>query len=136
MTSNALGSSVFSKIIRGELPSYKIHEDERTVSILALHQVTPGHTLIIPKIEVDYFVDVPEPYYSAVFKTARIVSSAIHKATGCLRVGASIIGWDVPHFHFHLIPMHGHGDLDFKKARLLTKEEMLSLQKKISALLP
>jgi histidine triad (HIT) family protein len=79
-------SSLFTKIINGEIPCFKIYEDEYTFAFLDILPVKAGHTLIVPKIEVDYFVDVPEPYYSAVFHTAKKITPAIQQATGCARV--------------------------------------------------
>lgn len=124
-------ASIFTKIIAGEIPSYKVFEDELTFAFLDIMPIQPGHTLVVPKTEVDYFLDVPEPYYSAVFKTAQHVGKAIHKATQCKRVGTIILGWDVPHFHYHLVPMFGHGELDFRKAKKRTNEEMRAIHEKI-----
>ena len=126
-----LGTSVFSKIIRGELPSYRVFEDEHTVAFLTLDAIQLGHTLIVPKVEVDYFVEVPEPYYSAVFRNARPVAQAIHRATGCKRVGTVIAGWDVPHFHYHLIPMFDYSDLDPKRAQRRSHEDNTRMQARI-----
>ena len=82
-------------------------------------------------MEIDYFVDVPEPYYSAVFKNAKLISQAIHKAIGCKRVGTIIAGWDVPHFHYHLIPMFDYYDLDPRKGRERSHEECKLIMTKI-----
>jgi histidine triad (HIT) family protein len=127
------GASVFSKLIRGELPSYSVFEDEHTFAFLSLDAIQLGHTLIVPKVEVDYFVDVPEPYYSAVFRNARPLAQAIHRATKCRRVGAVIAGWDVPHFHYHLVPMFDYSDLDPKRARIRSHEENTTVQARIIA---
>ena len=116
-------ASIFTKIIAGEIPSYKIYEDEYTFAFLDINPINLGHTLVVPKIEVDLFHEVPEPYYSAVFKLAKKLAPAIEKATGCIRVGTIIAGFDVPHFHYHLVPMHGAGDLDLKKAHSEEKKE-------------
>lgn len=123
--------SVFSKIISGELPAYKIAEDEYTCSFLAKDQIQLGHTLIVPKIEVDYFIDVPEPYYSCVFNNAKLIARAIQNATGCKRVGTIIAGWDVPHFHYHLIPMFDYFDLDPKLGKERTDKENKEIQTRI-----
>jgi histidine triad (HIT) family protein len=123
--------SVFSKIIAGQIESYPVFEDEHTYAFLARDAIQPGHTLIVPKLEVDYFVDVPEPYYSAVFQNARIIARAIHKATGCKRVGTIIAGWDVPHFHYHLVPMFDYYDLDPKRARQLEPVQSRRVQQSI-----
>ncbi len=124
-------SSIFSKIIAGEIHSFKIHEDEHTLAFLARDAIQLGHTLIVPKVEVDYFIDVPEPYYSKIFQNARILAKAIHEATGCKRVGTVIAGWDVPHFHYHLIPMFDYFDLDPKRAKPFPKEENIRIQAQI-----
>lgn len=128
-------ASIFTRIIKGELPAYKIHEDEYTISILALDQVNLGHTLVIPKLEVDSFMDLPEPHYSAVFKNAQRLSVAIKKATGCPRVGTIIAGFEVPHFHYHLIPAWGIPDLSFARAQKRSESEMLEIQNKIKSYL-
>jgi histidine triad (HIT) family protein len=124
-------ASIFTKIINGELPSYKIHEDEFTYSFLALDQVNPGHTLVVPKIEVNSFMDCDEPHYSAVFRNAKHISIAIQKATNAPRIGTIIAGFEVPHFHYHLIPAWSIPDLNFARAKKLSAEEMLKLQKNI-----
>lgn len=126
-------SSIFSKIIRGDIPSFKIFEDDLTYAFLDIQPIHPGHTLIVPKIEIDYFIDVPEPHYSAVFQNAKNIARAIQAATDCKRVGTIILGWDVPHFHYHLIPMSGHGDLDFRKAKKISNAAMVEMQQKILA---
>ena len=122
---------VFLKIINGELPSYKIHEDEWTYSFLSNRPVQAGHTLIIPKIEVDYFVDVPEPHYLKVFENAKRIAQALKKVTQCKRVSTAILGYEIPHFHYHLIPTWNLSDMDFGKAKEDTPENFLSMQKKI-----
>ncbi len=124
-------ASVFTKIIRGELPSYKILENDLVIAFLARESITLGHTLVVPKVEIDHFLDVPEPHYTAVFAAARTVGQAIHLATGSLRVGAIIAGWDVPHFHYHLVPMNGPQDLDFKRAQIYAPEKYVEIQARI-----
>lgn len=124
-------SSLFSKIIAGELPSFKIYEDEHTFAFLDIRPVNPGHTLVVPKIEVDYFVDVPEPHYSAVFKTAKLISPAIEAASECSRIGTATVGFEVPHFHYHLIPLLGITDLDFSRAKETSEEALKQMQEKI-----
>lgn len=132
-------SSIFSKIISGHIPSFKIYEDEWTFSFLTKDAIHLGHTLIVPKIEVDYFIDVPEPFYSKVFENARNISRAIQNVTNCKRVGTIIAGWDVPHFHYHLVPMFDYFDLDPKRAKERSQDEnkkmQLLLQKEIETLL-
>jgi len=124
-------ASIFTKLMRGEFSSYKILEDEKTFSFLTLDQIQLGHTLVVPKIEIDYFIDVPEPYYAAVFRNGQRISKAIQEVTDCKRVGMAVLGWDVPHFHLHLIPMFGTGDLDFSKAQQRSKTQCIGIQEKI-----
>lgn len=124
-------ASVFTKILNKELPGFFIREDEWTFSILTLDGIHLGHTLVIPKIDVDYFADVPEPHFSKVYQHAQKIAKAIQKATGCKRVGQAVIGLEVPHFHLHLIPMWSAADLDFSKAKRFPADEMKQMQQKI-----
>lgn len=128
-------TTVFTKIIKGEIPSFKIYEDEWTFALLTRDAVQLGHTIIVPKIEVDYFTEVPEPFYSAVFKVAKPIAQALHKATGCVRVGTMIAGFEVPHFHYHLVPMFTADDLDLSRGKVRSSEENAAMQTKILALL-
>lgn len=124
-------ASIFTKIINKELPGFFIYEDEWVVSFLTLDAIHLGHTLVVPKKEVDYFVDVPEPHYSKVYQAAQKIAKAVHAATGCKRVGQAVIGLEVPHFHLHLIPMNSARDLDFSLAKRYSADEMKSMQEKI-----
>lgn len=128
-------ASIFTKIINGELPCYKILEDELTISFLALDQVNPGHVLVVPKKEVNHWFDVPEADYLSVAKNAQKIAKAIQKATNCPRVGTIVAGFEVPHYHLHLIPAWSIPDLSFARAKKLSTEEMLDLQKKIISFL-
>ena len=123
--------SIFSRIIKGELPSYKIMENEFVFAFLAKDQVRLGHTLMIPKVEVDSFLEVPEPYYSAVFTHAKPVGQAIQRATDCVRIVTAIVGYEVPHFHYHLIPSWSLRDLDFSQAQTYPEEKMEGIRKAI-----
>lgn len=126
-------ASVFTKILSGELPSYKLHEDELTFSFLALDQVNPGHALIIPKQEVNHWTDCPHDAYVRLHLNAQKLGNAIRKATGCPRVGQMVAGFEVPHYHLHLIPAWGIPDLDFKRAKRLDAAEMKKIQSDILA---
>lgn len=128
-------ASIFTKIISGELPSYKIHEDELTISFLALDQVNPGHVLVVPKEEVNHWFDVPAEAYTRVGLNAQKIAKAIKEVTGCPRVGTIVAGFEVPHYHLHLIPAWSVPDLDFKRAKKLPPEEMQNLQSKIKTAL-
>lgn len=122
--------TMFSRIISGEIDSYKLYEDKYTFAFLDIFPFQPGHTLIIPKIEIDYFVDVPEPYYTGVFLTAKQLAPAIQQAVGAERVGTMIQGMDVPHFHYHIIPMY-KGEPFLGKKKSFSRDEMLDIQAKI-----
>lgn len=126
-------ASVFTRIINGELPSYKILENEHVLAILTLDPIHPGHVIIFPKVEIDHFLDVENPHYAAVFNAAKVVGKAIREATGCKRVGAAVQGFEVPHFHLHLIPMWSTADFDFRNAKRRSPEEMKAAQEKIIA---
>ncbi len=125
--------TLFSKIIRGEIPSYKVFEDEHTFAFLDIRPVQIGHTLVVPKVEIDFFADVPEPFYSAVFRTGKILAPALRQVTGCVRVGTTIQGFEVPHFHLHLVPMWNADDLDFRKAKPAKPEDLQRTQSQILA---
>lgn len=127
--------TLFTKIIKGEIPSYTIFEDDLTYAFLDINPIQLGHTLIVPKIEVDHFLDLEEPYYSRVFQNAKIIGKAIQKATGAKRIGTVIAGWDVPHFHYHILPINSMADLDHKNAQKRSEAEMLDIQKKITDIL-
>ena len=109
-------SSIFSKIITGEIPSYKIYEDEKTLAFLTIRPQTKGHTLVIPKIEVDQWDDVPEEYFAHMWRTAQFVSKQLKEKLACERVGVMVAGFEVPHAHIHLIPSNSIEDFDVTKA--------------------
>lgn len=124
-------ASIFTKIIAGELPCYKIHEDELTFSFLALDQVNLGHTLVIPKKEINHWLDVPEKDFIQVNINAQKIGKAIMKATNCPRIGTIVAGFEVPHYHLHLIPAWSIPDLTFTRAKRHSAEEMTKIQKAI-----
>lgn len=124
-------ASVFTKIIQGELPCYKIHEDDLTISFLAMDQVNLGHTLVIPKKEVNHWFDVPEADYIRVALNAQKIGKAIMQATGCKRVLTTAVGFEVPHYHLHLIPAWSMADLSFAKAQRRSEAEMKDIQHKL-----
>jgi len=128
-------SSVFTKIINNELPAFRIFENEKIISFLTIEPIQLGHSLIVPKTEVDHWMDVPEQEYMEVYQQAKIIAKAIQKATKSTRVAQAVVGLEVPHFHLHLIPMWDPSDLDFKKARTSRKEEMELMQKRIVSFL-
>jgi histidine triad (HIT) family protein len=111
-------SSIFTKIIQGEIPCYKIAEDENFLAFLDVRPLTKGHTLVIPKTEVDYIFDIDSQQYKELFVFAKTVAQALKKAIPCKRIGIAVIGLEVPHAHIHLVPMNEIGDLNFEKERI------------------
>ncbi len=106
-------ASIFTKIVLGEIPSYKIAESELFYAFLDINPVTAGHTLVIPKKEIDYIFDMESEEYKSLFAFAKEVAKGIKSAIPCKRVGIAVIGLEVPHAHIHLIPMNSESDLDF-----------------------
>lgn len=124
-------ASVFTKIIQGELPSYKIYEDDLIIAILALDQVNLGHTLVIPKEEVNHWWQVPEKTYTHLQLVSQKIGKAMMKATGCPRVGQIVAGFEVPHYHLHMIPAWSIPDLTFTRAQRKSDDEMRKIQNEI-----
>lgn len=117
-------TTIFSKIIAGEIPSYKIVEDERFFAFLDINPMAKGHTLVVPKQETDYIFDLDDALLSEMAVFAKKAAHAIEKAISCRRVGMMVIGLEVPHAHIHLIPIQKEGDMSLANSRLkLSKEE-------------
>jgi histidine triad (HIT) family protein len=127
--------TVFSRIIKGEIPCYKIYEDELTFAFLDISPIQKGHTLVIPKIEIDNWLDLPEEYYSAVYRIARHIAPAIQKALSPIRIGQMVDDRQIPHFHLHLIPLFDGYGITEKSDFDPTPESMLEIQKNIIELL-
>ncbi|MCK5824824.1 MAG: HIT family protein [Ichthyobacteriaceae bacterium] len=126
-------ASIFSKIISGEIPSYKIAEDENHIAFLDIVPTAKGHTLVVPKKEVDKIFDLSEQEYTSLMLFAHKVAKAIEKAVPCKRVGMSVIGLEVPHAHVHLIPLQKMSDINFENERLkLSEAEFKDISEKIS----
>lgn len=126
-------ASIFSRIAAGEIPSYKVAEDDRHYAFLDINPVMPGHTLVIPKREVDYIYDLSDDELAALHLFAKRVALAMRKATGCKKVGQAVIGLEVPHAHIHLIPINSEADMRFDKARAdLTAEQMQAIANSIA----
>ncbi|MBD0279946.1 MAG: HIT family protein [Flavisolibacter sp.] len=126
--------TIFSKIIHGEIPGYKIAENEKFFAFLDVFPLREGHTLVVPKIEVDNMFDLPEDYLSDLLVFAKPIAKAIEKAFRCNRCGISVIGLEVPHAHVHLIPINSANDLNFMQSKLKTNEDTLKkAQQKILA---
>lgn len=127
-------SSIFSKIIRDELPSYKIAEDEHFLAFLDAFPVVKGHVLVIPKKEVDKIFDLDEETYEGLMKFSYRIAQALEKAIPCNRVGMAAVGLEVPHVHIHLIPLNSMEDMNFLKPKLkLDNEEMKEIAEKIKS---
>lgn len=117
--------SIFSKIAAGEIPSYKCAENEQFYAFLDINPMVKGHTLVIPRREVDYIFDLTDDELSAMTVFAKKVARAIQRAYPCKKVGMAVLGLEVPHAHIHLIPLQSEGDMDFKRAKLqLPEQEM------------
>lgn len=106
-------SSLFTKIIEGEIPSHRVYEDSATYAFLDINPRQPGHTLVVPKAEVDYLFDLPSDDYQALWTTVSRVSAGLKAATGCARVVVIVLGYEVPHAHIHLIPTNELSDFPF-----------------------
>ena len=121
--------TLFSKIINGDIPSYKIAESEKFYAFLDIFPLQKGHTLIVPKIEVDKIFEVPDAYLSELLIFAKPIATAIEKSFPCDRVGMVTVGLEVPHAHLHLIPINTAADMEFSQPKLsLSKEEFKSIQ--------
>lgn len=126
-------ASIFSRIIAGEIPSYKCAENDKFYAFLDINPLVKGHTLVVPKKEVDYIFDMPDEDLAEFTVFAKRVALAIKKAFPCKKVGMAILGLEVPHAHIHLVPMHSEGDLNFSNPKLkLTDEEFKAIAKKIN----
>lgn len=124
--------SIFTKIVKGEIPSYKVAENETCYAFLDINPLTKGHTLVIPKKQVDYLFDLDEESYVELQLFARKVAKAVGKAIPSIRVAEVVIGLDVPHAHIHLIPINSESDVDFRKERVkLTPEEFVQIAESI-----
>ena len=124
--------TIFSKIIKGEILSFKIAENEKFFAFLDINPLVEGHTLVIPKLEVDKFLDMPEDYLSEVLIFAKPIATAIEKVIPCKRCGLSVVGLEVPHAHLHLIPLNNMDDINFTRKKLSpTEEELQKTQQKI-----
>ena len=128
-------ATIFTKIAKGEIPSYKCAESEDFYAFLDISPLAQGHTLVIPKhVEDDYIFHLDPQTYEGLWAFARKVALALKEAVPCQRVGVAVLGMEVPHTHIHLVPLQSEGDMDFRKAKLqLTPEQMKSIADKIAA---
>lgn len=129
-------ASIFSKIISGEIPGFIIHENERFIAFLDIMPLAPGHTLVVPKVEIDYVFDLKDEYLQQILLFAKKVAAAIEKAVPCQRIGLSVIGLEVPHAHLHLIPLRSMDDINFSKPKLkMTQVQLKDMAEKIKSFL-
>ena len=125
-------ATIFSRIIQGEIPCYKIAENEQFFAFMDINPVTKGHTLVIPKRETDYLFSLDDEELAEMMVFAKKVAQAIEKAVPCKRIAVAVIGLEVPHAHIHLIPISQEGDMDFKKEHVhMSDEEFREVQKRI-----
>lgn len=125
-------ASIFTKIVNGEIPSYKIAETENCLAFLDVFPLAKGHTLVIPKKEIDYIFNVDDSLLSELITFSKKIAKAVEKAVPCKRIGMAVIGLEVPHAHIHLVPLNKVGDLDFSKGKLNpSPEELKQIQAEI-----
>lgn len=121
-------ATIFSRIISGEIPCYKVAEDEQFLSFLDIHPIAWGHALVIPKVEVDYYFDLENDLLSAMNLFAKRVATVLKEEVPCVKIGVAVVGLEVPHAHMHLVPLNDVGDMDFSRPRpQFSKEEMEAL---------
>ena len=126
--------SIFSRIIAGEIPSYKVAEDERHYAFLDINPMAEGHTLVVPKHEVDYIFSLSAEEYAALQLFAKRVAAAVEKAVTCKRIATAVIGLEVPHAHIHLVPINKEADMDFRAPKLqLSPERMAEIAEAIAS---
>lgn len=124
-------ASIFTKIINGEIPCYKVAEDENYFAFLDINPMSKGHVLVIPKVEVDYIFDLEDDQYEGLMRFSKKIASAIEKVVSCKRVGILVFGLEVPHAHVHLIPINDASDMDISRPKLKLEQaefESISLQ--------
>lgn len=123
--------SIFTKIVKGEIPAYKIAEDDRYLAFLDVFPTTKGHTLVIPKQQIDYLFDLDDALYLGLMAFAKKVAAAVEKAVPCKRIGVAVVGLEVPHAHVHLIPLNKMADMNFANKQQFSKEEFEEVASKI-----
>jgi histidine triad (HIT) family protein len=124
--------TIFSKIVRGEIPSFTIAQDDRYFAFLDIHPLAEGHTLVIPKEPIDYIFTLEDDLYQGLFMFAKKVALALEKSVSCQRIGIAVVGLEVPHAHIHLVPLNSIYDIDFRKPKLeFTPEEFTIIAEKI-----
>jgi histidine triad (HIT) family protein len=125
--------SIFTRIVDGEIPSYKLREDDRFLAFLDVRPIRPGHTLVIPKQEIDQLFDLPDDLLGDLFVFAKPVAAAIREVSGAPRVGVAVVGVEVPHAHVHLVPLEGVHDIDFRRAKPAEQDDLAEMAERIRA---
>ena len=127
-------ASIFTKIINREIPGYIVAEDDRFIAFLDVMPLVPGHTLVVPKSEIDYIFDLDDDTLAAINVFAKKVSQAVRKSVTCKRIGVAVIGLEVPHAHIHLVPMNSVGDINFTRPKMKpTADELKEIAARIVA---
>ena len=125
-------ATIFSRIVEGEIPCYKVAENDKFFAFLDIAPLAKGHTLVIPKREVDYFYDLEDEELQEMILFAKSIAKKIKATTGCIKVATVVLGLEVPHAHIHLVPMNTENDVDFKREKLsLTPEEFAEIAKSL-----
>lgn len=124
-------ATIFSRIIKGEIPCYKIAENDEFFAFLDVNPIQKGHTLVVPKEEISYIFDIDDQKLGRYMAFAKKVAKAVQAAIPCVKVGIAVVGLEVPHSHIHLVPLNGLGDLSFEHKMTLPKEEMQEIAQKI-----
>lgn len=118
-------ASIFSKIINGDIPCYKVHENDNFFAFLDINPLKLGHTLVVPKVEIDYLFDIEDNILSEMLVFTKSIAVAIKSAIPCLRVGVAVIGLEVPHAHIHLVPLNSMGDINFSNPKLVIDSDQM-----------
>jgi len=126
-------ATIFTRIINGEIPSFKVAEDDRFYAFLDINPVEKGHTLVIPKIEVDYLFDLDDETYTGLMLFAKRIGKAIETVVPCKRIGVAVVGLEVPHVHVHLVPLIRQNFIDFSDKIAMSKDHLAALAKEIAA---
>lgn len=126
-----MGTCVFCDIIKGVEPAHRVWESEEFLAFLTRRPCNPGHTVLIPKVHVDYVFDLEDPLYSSIFRAARQLAEPIRQATGAARTGIAVEGFSVPHVHLHLVPLHGVSELDPHRHTDQTQQELAEMARRI-----